>query len=427
MKKTLIFLLCFICLLTACNGTLHNWPNSTPCPTTSPTGPNVSPCKIDNFKAMWLSQFDLSDIYFDHASGTQQDINIFTEKITFILSNIKKLGFNTVILQIRPNGDSMYPSTYYPMSKYVVGKYGNTSQYDPVAITVDLAHSLELDIHAWINPMRTSSAKDITGANNNYLIKQWYEDNNLRGKYLVEYNNIFYLNPAYEQVRQLIIDGAVEALTKYDFDGLHMDDYFYPTTESYFDRDAYEEYISSGEKATIPEFRRLNLNKLVSGLFKAVKDVNPDLIFGISPSGIINTVYNQHCADVYTWCSSYGYIDYICPQVYFGLKHQTYDFASVCNTYRNIIKTEHVRLIIGMSFGKALSKVDNYAGSGKFEWQESDDIMARCFNYTKALDGCAGICVFCYQYFYNPASGVPVEETKQEVANFIYAMQNHRF
>ena len=423
-KKHIIWtiLLCCIILFSSCSSE-RSPSKASPgiLPTSTPTINNNDPAAPDmgDFKAIWISQYDLTQTYINPQTGLQAEQNIFTDNINKILSSIKELGYNTIILQIRPYADSMYPSEYYPMSEYVVGKYGNTVDYDPVEIIVREAHEMELDIHGWINPMRAMSVAKISKIDNQYKIRQWYEDENQNGTYIVPYSGVYYLNPAYEEVRQLIIDGATEALTKYQFDGLHMDDYFYPTTDENFDAKAYQEYKAGGGKLGLMEFRREALNKLVSGLYVATKAVNPDLIFGISPAGIITNVYDLHCADIYTWCSTYGYIDYICPQVYFGLEHETYDFISVCNTFRDIIKTRSVNLVIGMTFGKAYSKTDNLAGSGQYEWQQNNDVLARCLSYTKELTHCTGIAVFCYQYFYDTVSYAPVKETAEEVANFV--------
>lgn len=369
---------------------------------------------ITDFKGIWLSQFDLYDIYT--SGGTQRDEADFTARMARVLDNVSSLGFNTVLLQVRPNGDSMYPSEYYPMSKYVVGQYGRNADYDPVAVTVALAKERGLSIHAWINPMRCMTTAELEQVDDAYLIRRWYDDPEYNGTYIVQHGTYWYLNPAYEEVRELIRNGAAELLQKYDFDGLHMDDYFYPTTDAAFDAAA---YAVCGEGMELDAFRRENLNILVSGLYEVTKAHGAEKLYGISPAGNIITVYDAHYADVYTWCSEEGYIDYICPQVYFGLEHQNFDFVSVCNTWQRIIKTDAVDLIIGMSFEKALTREDKYAGSGKNEWKEHQDVLKRCLEYTGELTGCRGISVFSYQHFFSPSTGKEVAGTAAERENFI--------
>ncbi len=375
-----------------------------------------TPLNYEDIKAIWLSQFDLNSVY---CSGSSQSSETnYRKMLDKILDNVKANGFNTVIVQVRPNADSMYPSEYYPMSKYVVGSYGKTAKYDPFAIMIEEAHERQLSVQAWINPMRAMTTSEIASVSNDYLIKQWYKDKETKGKYVVANGSNYYLNPAYEEVRALIINGAREILLKYDVDGLHMDDYFYPTTETSFDSAAYKEYKANGGKKSQENFRKEMLNLLVSGLWHATKAINPDMIFGISPAGNINNV-RRDGADVDTWCATEGYIDYICPQVYFGLEHASYDFVSVCKTWSDLIKIDSVKLVIGMTLGKAKSGVDNYAGSGKNEWAEHKDILKRCLEHTESLDKCIGVAYFCYQYFYSPTSGAEVKETKTERDNFI--------
>ena len=379
---------------------------------TVPTDPAVR--NYEDIKAIWLSQYDLWDVYLSH--GTQREREDFASRMAQILDNIAGLGFNTVFLQVRPNGDSMYPSEYYPMSKYVVGQYGVEAAYDPVAIIVTLARERELSVHAWINPMRCIRTEELEAVSAQYPIRQWYDDPEKNGTYLVQSGAYWYLNPAYEEVRSLIIDGAAELLHRYHFDGLHMDDYFYPTTEESFDSAAYAEF---GGGESLDEFRRENLNILVAALYSTARSGGEGVRFGISPAGNLNTVYHSQYADVYTWCAEPGYVDYICPQVYFGLEHERFDFVTVCNTWQGILAEESVALVIGMTFEKALSQEDNYAGTGQNEWKEHQDVLKRCLEYTTQLPKCRGVSVFSYQHFFDPVSGEPVVATAQERENFI--------
>ncbi len=372
-----------------------------------------SPLNYDNMKAIWLSQFDLSGVYCEN--GAQRPKADFEKRITAVLKNVKNLGFNTVFVQVRPYADSFYPSSLFPASPYVTGQYGKNLSYDPFGIIVKKAHSLNLSVHAWINPMRAMTQAEIEKVPNVYKIKQWYNGKSDR---LVNVEGRLYLNPAYSDVRQLIVDGAAEILRFYDVDGLHMDDYFYPTTDESFDKASYEEYVKGGD-LSLADFRRENLNLLVARLFDAVKTKNGKILFGISPAGDIDKVYGEYYADVYTWCQEKGYLDYICPQVYFGLEHEFRPFDKVCAQWQEIVTDSHVKLLIGMTLGKAKAKDDHYAGTGRNEWQENTDVLKRCLEGTKNLTQCAGVSYFCYQYFYNPITNAPDPDTKAEVDNFI--------
>ncbi len=384
---------------------------------TIPFVPSKPETISEDWKAIWLSQFDLQSIY---TSGSSQRPEAdFRKRIEQVLDNVVTDGFNTVVLQLRPNADSIYPSDVYPPSKYAVGSYAGDFQYDPVAIVVELCRERNLSVHGWINPMRGMTEDEIKQVNDKYLIKQWYNDMAKKGDYLVFVNKNWYLNIAHPEVRKLICDGAAEILAKYEMDGIHMDDYFYPTTDASFDGKAYNAYKKEGGKLALADWRKECLSQLVAELYATVKTHDLRALFGISPAGNINTVMDSHYADVVTWCGNPGYLDYICPQVYFGFEHASWAFDKTCQIWQDIIYSDYVSLIIGMTFGKALAGVDNYAGAaGKDEWTRHKDIMLRSLQYTEKLEKCVGVTVFCYQYLWDRGNGSIVPGTKQEHETF---------
>ena len=411
-----LFLLCGCAPLPAAPS-LESPEPSTAATTVPCTEPAEEPQEVllyRDVKAMWLSQFDLVEIYRD--GNRQREEGDFTARMEQVLDLVKEQGFNTVFLQIRPYADSMYPSGLYPLSACVTGQIGGAAAYDPVEIIVELAHTRGLSIHGWINPLRAMTEQEMETLSTDFTLRQWYGDEALRGKYIVSVGGRWYLNPAYEPVRGLILAGAQEALSLYDFDGLHMDDYFYPTTETWFDAAAYE---AAGSAVSLEDFRREQISILVKALCEATHGSREGRIFGISPAGNVETVYHSQYAEVYRWCAEAGYLDYICPQVYFGLEHGSHDFVKVCQLYRDMIETDSVSLIIGMTFGKAFTREDPWAGTGKDEWKNSRNILARCLETTKELEKCRGVAVFSYQYLFDPLTGEPIPETEAERAAFV--------
>lgn len=366
-------------------------------------------------KAVWLSQYDMSSLYVK--DGSQRDIEGFKSLLTTVLNNIVNDGYNAVIVQVRPFADSFYPSEYYPISGYVSGSYGQENIYDPFAVIVDFARERGLSVHAWINPMRGMKVEEIEAIPDKYPIKQWYNDADKNGDFLVAVNGRYYLNPAHREVRSLIAAGAAEVCRNYKIDGVHIDDYFYPTTDISFDAVSYTAYKQNGGNLSLNKFRYDNINQMIQSIYCAIKEVDPTLLFGVSPMGNINTTYTSLYTDVYTWCSEEGYLDYICPQIYFGLEHQTFDFKTVFNTWKAIIKNDDIRLFVGMTLGKAKTGIDNYAGSGKYEWQNNKDIIKRCIEYLNTQDKCSGVIFFCYQYMYDPLTGISISETAKERTN----------
>ena len=188
--------------------------------------------------------------------------------------------------------------------------------------------------------------------------------------------------------------------------------------------EAYAEYKKDGGKKDLRGFRNEMLDLMVSEIYASVKSVGKDQLFGISPAGNIENTYNDLYTDVYKWCSEEGYIDYICPQIYFGLEHQTHDFISVYNVWNNIIKNKDIKIYAGLTLGKAKSGVDNYAGTGKNEWSENKDVLMRCMQYIKTRNECEGIVVFCYQHMYDPITGISVKETEEERLNMKNALND---
>ncbi len=344
---------------------------------------------LNNMKAVWLTQFDLSTMWETNSESA------FRANIKKVLQNCVNNGFNTVFVQCRPNGDATYRSNLYPWSKYVF-TYGAgysataTKSFDPLAITVDEGHKLNLSIHGWINPLRLMGTDEIVNVSDNYKLKQWY--NSKRGTYVVDVNGTYWLNPAYPEVRQYIIDGAKEIMSNYNVDGLHIDDYFYPTTEAFFDEAAFR---ASGYQ-DVYNFRRYNMNLLVSGLYSAAKSIDIDMVFGVSPAGNPTKVINNHCADVGLWCSSSNYIDYIMPQLYYGFEHPSAPFNSMVQKWTNVVTSPTVKLYIGLALYKAVTPSSSTVYDGQ-EWYNSDDIIKRQIQYLdNSVGKCKGIGIFSY-------------------------------
>lgn len=370
-------------------------------------------------KAMWLSQYDMAYVFTKN--GEQREKSDFTKLLGNILDNVKSNGYNTVIMQVRPFADSFCKSELFPPSRFISGSYLVKPKYDVFEIAVTECHKRGLSIHAWVNPMRAMTDAEIKNVSNEYTIKKWYNDFKKRGSYISAVEESvgkrWYFNPAEPEVRKLIVNGVEEICRFYDVDGVHMDDYFYPTEEKSFDMAAYAEYQGSGGKMTLFEFRCDSVNKLVKEIYSAVKAVNKNILFGISPAGIVTNAYNKICADIYTWGSSEGYVDYLCPQIYFGLEHENYDFIKVYNEWKSIVNNDSVQLCIGVSLIKAKSGVDIYAGSGKYEWAAKKDVLKRCLEYISTDKQCSGVFMFSYQHYYDPLTNISDSDTETERRN----------
>lgn len=445
MKRIISLALVFLMLLTvvACSSSNDkNKDESAVSSTDESTVETVQwPLNYDNMKAMWLSQLDLIPVYYDYDNNVQRSEEDFTAKMDVIMKNLADSGFNTVVVQVHPDCDSMYKSEYYPWSDYLNGNsnrdqnqellnddkalfesrtYGKDSAYDLMPIMIDAAHKYNLSFQAWINPMRACAIDEMPYINDKYLIKQWYNDPEKSTTYLFKTTRRYYLNPAYEEVRNYIVAVAEEICQNYKVDGIHMDDYFYPSADASYDAAA---FAAQTEFTTVNDFRKNNVNVLVKALYDTVKAKNKDLLFGISPGGNIETNMNSLSADVQTWCSVDGYIDYICPQIYFGFEHATVPFDKLSQRWIDMTTAESVDVVLGLTIHK-IGREDQYAGAGRFEWQENDDIVKRSFEWIKGkMDTVDGFCIFSYQYMFDALTGARVDYTKAEVDNFLPVMQ----
>lgn len=334
----------------------------------------------DEVKGIWISYIELA--------GLQSDTEIsFRSSVADVFDNCVKLGLNTVFVHVRSHGDAFYNSELYPRTKYLGGSY------DPLPIMIEEAHKRGLSFQAWINPLRCCSVEDIDRAKG-YPMYEW------AGAGLVEVDGYYYLNPAYGEVIELISEGAAELVEKYDVDGVHIDDYFYPTTDETFDRAAFE--ASSFDN--LYEFRIANCDRLVSSLYNAVKSADSTALFGVSPQGNYLNNYAYMYADVEKWCTQSGYLDYIMPQIYFGFNNDAQPFSDVLRKWDSLASKGKIPLIVGLSPAK-LGKEDSWGGdSGRYEWINDRDILKRQFIETSETVSYGGICLYSYNSIYEADS-----------------------
>lgn len=370
------------------------------------------PLNYEYMKGIWLYQYKTQSLFKD--SGVQRNEADYREKVKTICSNLSRDGYNTLFLQVRGHGDSFYPSELFPPTTFVVNSYTDSFVYDPLEIFCETAHEYKISLHAWINPYRLLTASQMSKVPEKYAIGKWY--NEKEGDYIVCVNGRYYCNPAYAEVQQLVIDGAVEICRNYEVDGIHIDDYFYPEgADDSFDSIA---YAALGNGRALKSFRFESVNSLVRGLYSAVHTVNEDLLFGVSPAGNINANRGYLCADVDTWCANPGYIDYIAPQAYWSFSHsQSYAKYNICSqNWARLIKCDSVKLIMGMGLYRTINPTDS---STDPDWYNCDDNIKRMLEYTYNDENAAGFIMFDYESLYNIFTGEYRTENKAERENFL--------
>lgn len=372
---------------------------------------NYKALNYSDQKGIWISYLEYDSI-MKNKSEKQ-----FTSSIRKYFDNVSDAGFNTVYVHVRAFGDAYYNSELFPSGDRFNGTMGTKAPYDPLHIMIKEAHSRGISVHAWVNPMRLMTETQIKSLSNSNKVKKWYNSSKTKGKYIVYVDGRWYLNPAYDEVNKYICDGISEIISKYDVDGIQIDDYFYPTTASSFDSAAYK---ASGTSLSLSKWRIQKINLMVKDMYNTVHSSSSSVVFGISPQGSLENNYDTMYADVKTWCSSTGYCDYILPQVYFGFDNPALPFDKTIDQWSKMVTNKDVQLVIGLA-GYKVGVTDTYAGSAKNEWINNNDIIGRQINSCNSLDNYGGIAVFRYGSIFTPASSVSahvnaeLENIKKEI------------
>ncbi len=369
---------------------------------------SYKPLNYEIMKAVWISQFDLQGVLADRSQSSETSL-----RKTFgqLCEQLVDDGYNTVIVQVRPYGDSFYPSAYYPWSSYAIGSYGGYASYDPLKVMIEEAHKVDLSFQAWINPMRVFGDEKIFDLINvSYKTREWYDNPQKYPNYVYKHKTYHYLNVAYEEVRQHIIDGAAEIVRYYDVDGVHMDDYFYPEEiPSEFDKAA----LQKSEFVSLKLFRKDNINKLVKGLYSAVKKENKNVLFGISPAGNTDNVRNSCMLDIDTILSNKGYVDYIMPQIYWGFEHSTQPYEKCLAEWQGLVKEPSIKFIVGLT----ASNITEPSG----EFITNKDVFQRYLTHIQKTDKFDGLCIFSVANLYGVFTAKPSTDAGvvEEMNNFL--------
>lgn len=301
----------------------------------------------EDMKAVWITT-----IYNKDWPSVESRNNPEKQKqeIISILEDVKSLGLNTVIVQVRPKGDALYKSNINPWSEVLTGTQGKDPGYNPLAYFIQEAHKRGIQVHAWLNPYRiTTSGTDINSLSENHFARK-------NPQTVITDGNALYYNPGLPEVRQHIIDTVDEIVRNYDVDGIHFDDYFYPSA-NVNDGDAFAKY---GNGMDIGDFRRNSVNQLVKDVYNRIKSIDSSVEFGISPRGIWKNKssdstgsetngaqsYYDIFADTRTWIKN-NWLDYVAPQVYWEIGNKAADYSKLIPWWSNEVNGTNVKLYIG--------------------------------------------------------------------------------
>ena len=352
-------------------------------------------------RAVWLSYLEFNAYRRSVDANTEQNFRNFFQRV---LNRSEKCGLNCVIVQVRPFSDALYASGYYPWAACISGKQGEDPGYDPLAVMTEMAHAKGFRIEAWINPYRISSGTDLNELSKNNPASVWaLSDDKTRN--VLSYDGALYYNPSSADVRELICNGVREIMEHYDVDGIHMDDYFYPTfteenVSASFDSLEYQQGLADGtiqDGTSLADWRRQNVNAMVSGVYQTVKEVRPDATFGISPAGNLSNLRSdlQYYADVDTWVKEKGYIDYLMPQIYWGYTNDQAPFDRMLKEWKTLTEGSDVELYIGLQLYRMGS---GETGDSDYKELQDASLVERELTQLAKTPGVGGYCLFSYQY-----------------------------
>lgn len=348
MRRVVFYLFIIAVFLAAPLAALPRRGETAPAATPAPTA-TAEPTAAAPYRAVWVSYLEWQQVDFSTPETFSGDIAV-------ILDNIRNLGATVVLAQVRPFGDALYPSSYYPFSHLCTGQQGRDPGYDPLALLVQAAHDRGLALEAWVNPYRIQAGLTpaLCGTSPAKLHPDW-----------VKYTDTgAYLDPANTAVRQYIADAVGELCANYDVDGIHFDDYFYPTTDPAFDA---ADYAASGTALTRDDWRRENVNALVELCHATARRYG--VRFGVAPVGDPEQNYALQYSDAARRLRQ-GTVDYLMPQLYWGQEYvkdgdTSHSLARLAGAWAALPRAAGVRLYAGLGAYRIGAGDGSDAGS---EW-----------------------------------------------------------
>lgn len=329
--------------------------------------------------------------YIDYSYLKVKDENILKEEINKMVLNIKENNFNGIILQVRAFSDAIYYSKIFSPSLYIVNNENDKLKLDMLDYFIKLSHENNIKLIAWINPYRIRSNNDISSISGNNIVNKYLNTSS------VEIKNGIYFNPAKDEVLDLIIKGVLEIVKNYDVDGILYDDYFYPSKTC--DLKDYELYKTQGGTNSLEDFRRDNINKLIRKTYENIKEVNSDVLFGISPSGNMNNNYNAEYLDI-NYLIENKIVDFIMPQIYYGFDNTNLPFVNTVNSWSNLVKDTNIKFYVALALYKS-GLEDKYAKTGINEWINNNDIISKQIIVSRNTYNYEGFSIFRYDYLFN--------------------------
>ena len=291
------------------------------------------------FRAVWVATVD--NIDFPSRKGLSPDEQ--KKGLLAILDLTQTLRLNAVIFQVRPMADAVYKSELEPWSEFLTGQMGRGQDFDPLEFLVTEAHKRGILVHAWFNPYRAyhPAARTIS---ENHISK-------LHPEFIRQYGRYMWFDPSDTGGQQWSLNVIKDVVRRYDIDGVHFDDYFYPYKEKdgagkdidFPDEKNWQAYVASGGKLSRDDWRRQNVNTFIETVGREIKKIKPEIVYGISPFGIWQpdaakgitgfNAYTELYADSRKWVQD-GTVDYLAPQLYWETSRKGQSFRVLLDWWR---------------------------------------------------------------------------------------------
>jgi len=323
----------------------------------------------ETLRGVWLatvSRLDwppISSVNAGRAARITQQQKALTDK----LDKLKSLGINTVFFQVKPDGTALWPSKILPWSDMLTGHIGEDPGYDPLQFMLDEAHKRGLRVHAWFNPYRVSvnTRSDTVAALNRTVTQHPASVFVLHRDWVRTASDRYVLDPGIPEVRDWITSIVAEVVARYPVDGVQFDDYFYTETPGSMLNDSHTFSTYGRGFASKADWRRHNTQLLIEQVSRTVKQLNPDVEFGVSPAGVWRNrshdpagsdtsgaaAYDEAFADTRRWVQQ-GLLDYIAPQIYWPFSRTAARYDVLAKWWADVVKPNNTRLYIGVALYK---------------------------------------------------------------------------
>lgn len=353
------------------------------------TAQNLLPKR--EFRGAWIQ---IINGQFEGMSRDQMQANL-----THQLNVLQQCGINAIMFQVRGEADAMYASPYEPWSRFLTGRQGTAPNpyWDPLAWMITECHKRGMELHAWINPFRAKTKGTKELALNHPYVKH--------PERFFEYDGLYLFDPGLNENRRYICQIAADIVRRYDVDGIHMDDYFYPYPVAGMTIPDQATYITHKNGIdNVDDWRRYNVNLFMEMMHDSIRAVKPWVKFGVSPFGIYHNVqpgsnipgsntrglqnYDNLYADVLYWINK-GWVDYNIPQIYWEIGHKAADYEELIKWWSRFAGGRP--LFIGQDVERTVRAADlknpqRNQMSAKFGLQRSlRGIQGSCLWYSAAV------------------------------------------